>query len=92
MKLTGTTEVEVEVSKYAVVAAATKLLQEAYGLNSVDGLDSEGRMVQSVEYHTSHSWDVREDRGEPGKEQVEALAAIAVLKQALYVGPMRKPK
>jgi hypothetical protein len=85
VQLTGDIKMTVDIAPWDILQGAVALLRETYQLSNVDGIDAKGRMYETVEHHTSHSWDVDEDRGEPTAEQREALQAIRVLNNAAQV-------
>jgi hypothetical protein len=71
--------VEVELDEKDIVEAVIKMLRKKHKLENVDKLDEKGRMVEYVEYATSHSWISKEDRGKPTPAQKKALEFIEEL-------------
>lgn len=72
--------VDVELDKGDVIDAVIKLLRKKEKLENVDKLDEKGRMAEYCEYATSHSWTIKEDRGEPTPAQKTTLLVIEELK------------
>jgi hypothetical protein len=71
----------VDVDQYEVVNETIKLFRKRFNIYNVDGIDDNGRMYENVEYHTSHSWTSKEDRGKPTPEQILAINAVILLEK-----------
>lgn len=79
IKLRGTVYQEVHVDVSVVLDQAIELFRKYYQIHDVDGIES-GKMYEHVEYHTSHSWTSKENRGAPTTQQADALKAVDMLR------------
>lgn len=72
--------VEVEFDEGKIIDAVITMFRKRDNLLNVDGIDEKGLMFENCEYHTSHSWTVKEKRGKPSSRQEATLITIEELK------------
>lgn len=71
---------EIEIAEKDVIDSVIDNIRIKQALSNVDGIDK-NRMYEIVEYHTSHSWTQKEDRGVATSSQKKALEVIDFLRK-----------
>jgi hypothetical protein len=81
--------VEINVDPEAVFAVVLDTVAKAHGIGK-DWCVKDGKLIENVEYHTSHSWDVDEVRVEkPTRIQLQGARVIERLRAQKRAGSIK---